>query len=233
MKISVVIPVYNEEKYIENCLNSLMEQEEKPDEIIIVNNNCTDKTVSIVKKFSGVKVINEKKQGIIPARNSGFDLASGYIITRCDADTILPSDWIKNIKKNFTNDKSIIAVSMPILIHDILFGDKFIFLFYLYMFIPMLVIGFYPLLGPSMAVKKITWEKIRQELCTDPKKVHEDLDLSFHIRKLGKVYHDKNNLVLTSGRRIKNNPLSFFGEYPKRFFLMLKGHWLPNIFSTS
>lgn len=89
----------------------------------------------------------------------------------------------------------------------------------------MIVMGHYPLPGPSMAVKKSAWEKIKGELCTDPKKVHEDLDLSFHIKKLGKVYHDKNNLVLTSGRRIKDNPLSFFGEYTWRFFKMSISHY--------
>ena len=56
MKVSVVIPVYNEEKYIKNCLESLMKQEEKPDEIIVVDNNCTDETINIVKKYNGIKI---------------------------------------------------------------------------------------------------------------------------------------------------------------------------------
>ena len=63
MKVSVVIPVYNEEKKISNCLNSLMKQDEKPDEIIVVDNNCIDKTISIVKKYATVKIIQEKKTG--------------------------------------------------------------------------------------------------------------------------------------------------------------------------
>ena len=54
MKVSVVIPVYNEEKYIKNCLESLMKQEEKPDEIIVVDNNCTDETINIVKKYGKI-----------------------------------------------------------------------------------------------------------------------------------------------------------------------------------
>lgn len=224
MKVSVVIPVYNEEKYIKNCLDSLMKQEEKPDEIIVVDNNCTDKTVSIVKKYQGIKIIQEKKQGIIPARNTGFDRTAGDIIARCDADAVLPPNWIKNIKNSFLKDESIVAVSMPVLIHDLPFGDKFLFLFYLYMFIPRIFIGHYPLVGPSMAIKKTAWEKIKRELCTDSKKIHEDIDLSFHIKKLGKVYHDKRNLVLTSGRRIRYNPWSFFGEYTIRFFKMLPNH---------
>ena len=51
MKISVVIPVYNEEKYIKNCLDSLMKQEEKPDEIIVVDGKSKDKTKLIIKSF--------------------------------------------------------------------------------------------------------------------------------------------------------------------------------------
>ena len=224
MKISVVIPVYNEEKYIKNCLDSLMKQEEKPDEIIVIDNNCTDNTTNVVKKYKNIKVIRERKQGIIAARNAGFDHAQGNIIARCDADTILPVKWVKNIKQHFLEDELIVAISMPILIHDIPGGNKFLLLFYLYMFIPRIIMGLYPLLGPSYAVKKSAWEKIKNEVCFDDNIVHEDIDLSFHIKKLGKIYHDKKTIVLTSGRRLKHNPLSFFGEYTLRFFKMLKNH---------
>ncbi len=225
MKISVVIPAHNEEKSIESCLNSLLKQTIKPYEIIVVDNNSTDKTAQIVKKYKNVKIVLEKNKGIIPARNTGFDKAKGEIIARCDADTIVPSEWIEKIDKVFTNNDSIIASSMPVWVHDIPpFSYKFLFIFYLYMAIPRFFIGHYPLLGPSMAVRKATWDRIKNELCTDAKEVHEDLDLSFHVKKLGKVYHDRSNLVLTSGRRIKYNPWSFFGEYTIRFFKMLKNH---------
>src|ERR1035437_9820650 len=89
MKVSVVIPAYNEEKYIGACLDSLMDQKEKPDEIIVVNNNSTDNTAKIVKKYP-VRLINEEQQGMIPARNRGFNEAKFEIIARTDADTILP-----------------------------------------------------------------------------------------------------------------------------------------------
>lgn len=224
MKTSVVIPVYNEEKRIKKCLESLMKQSEKPDEIIVVDNNCTDGTIKIVKEYKKIIIVKEKKQGILIARNTGFDQAKNDIIARCDADTILPHDWIKNIKQSFSKDKNIVAVSMPLFINDYGFNDKFAFIFYIYMFIPMVLIGHYPLIGPSMAVKKSAWEKIKKELCTDQNQVHEDLDISFHIKKLGRIYHDKKNLVLTSGRRIVGNPLSFFGEYTFRFFKMYFSH---------
>lgn len=52
MRVSLVIPIYNEEKYIKKCLDSVKCQVEKPDEIIVVDNNSTDNTVNIAKKYN-------------------------------------------------------------------------------------------------------------------------------------------------------------------------------------
>jgi glycosyltransferase involved in cell wall biosynthesis len=224
MKVSVVIPVYNEEKRIKKCLDSLVNQSEKPDEIIVVDNNCTDGTIGIVKKYKEVTIVKESKQGILFARNAGFDRATGDVIARSDADTILPANWIKSIKQAFMKDKNIIALSTPVFVYGFGFMDIFSFFYYAYMFIPMMMMGHYPLVGPSMAIKRSIWEKVREELCTDQVKVHEDLDVSFHIKKLGVIYHDKKNLVFTSGRRMLYSPASFFGEYTYRFFKMYFSH---------
>src|SRR6266567_2953645 len=94
LRISVVIPVYNEEKYLGKCLDSLMRQNVKADEIIVVDNNSTDNSVAIAKKYP-IRVVFEKTQGMIPARNHGFNEARYEIIARTDADTILPVNWIK------------------------------------------------------------------------------------------------------------------------------------------
>jgi len=134
MKVSVVIPVYNEEKYIENCLNSLMKQEEKPDEIIVVDNNCTDQTIFCVKKYRDIKIIKEKKQGIIAARNAGFNHAQGDIIARCDADAIMPKNWVKKIKNDFAENKKIVAVTPVFQLFDISLINKSLIPFYIYNF---------------------------------------------------------------------------------------------------
>src|SRR3990167_8238578 len=104
MKISVVIPVHNEENYIAACIKNLLNQTRLPDEIIVVNNNSTDKTVQIVKQFEQVKLIHEKKQGITPARNAGYSAASGDIIARTDADSQPPRGWIRRIEQTFTKE---------------------------------------------------------------------------------------------------------------------------------
>src|SRR3989338_4789980 len=213
MKVSIIIPVYNEEKYIKNCLDSLMNQTEKPDEIIVIDNNCIDKTISIVKKYKGIKIILEKKQGIIPTRNAGFNLASGDIIARCDADSILPSNWIKEIKASFEN-KEAVGFASSVIFYDLPLVNRSFFPSNLFYFSSKLILGFYSLVGPAMAVRKNVWEKIRNEVCLDDKKVHEDIDLSIHIKKYGNIILNKNVVIKISGRRIKYNLLSFFIEYP-------------------
>lgn len=102
MKITLVIPVYNEEQYIAGCLDSIAKQKIRPDEVIVVDNNCTDNTLLIVKKYPFVQVKHEEKQGMIAARNAGFNAASHEIIARCDADTQLPTNWIK-FKRSYSS----------------------------------------------------------------------------------------------------------------------------------
>jgi len=224
MKVSVIIPVYNEEKFIKNCLDSLMKQEEKPDEIIVVDNNCVDKTIEIVKKYKNIRIIKEKNQGIVPARNTGFNCAKGNVLVKCDADSILPVDWIKNIKNDFSQDSSLCGISMPICLNDVPIIRQSTFIFYTYMLIPRLMIGVYPFFGPSYAIKKIVWNKVKDKICLDDTKVHEDIDLCLHVKKYGKIFHDGRTIVASSARRIINNPLSFFGEYNIRFFKMFFSH---------
>ncbi|MEK7633920.1 MAG: glycosyltransferase family A protein [Patescibacteria group bacterium] len=224
MKVSVVIPVYNEEKYVKNCLDSLMKQEKKPDEIIVVDNNCTDKTISMVKKFKDVKIIQEKKQGIVHARNAGFNAATSEILARCDADTIMPVDWIKKIKNDFLKNNKIVGITPTFYIFDIPLVNKSLIPSKTFYFFSKLIIKIPSLIGPSMVITKAIWNKIKNEVCSDDESVHEDVDLAIHISKYGQIYLDQSIIVKISGRRIKYNPLSFFIEYPLRFFKMLKNH---------
>lgn len=217
LKVSVVIPVYNEEKYIANCLESLTQQEEKPDEIIVVNNNCRDQTISIAKNFP-IRVINEKKQGMIPARNTGFEAARYTLIARCDADSVLPSNWIKTIKHTFKT-QSIDALSGPLYMYDILDLAKDFNVQVITNLAGFFkaVKGHAALSGPNMALTKDIWERVKNELCTDETQFHEDMDLAIHIHHIGgKIRYDNDLLVGTSARRMKHNLYSMYVDYPIR-----------------
>lgn len=225
MKISLVIPVYNEEKYIKNCLQTIINQKVKPDEVIIVDNNSQDNSLKIISNFYNklpLKIIHEKKQGIIFARNKGFNIASGDIIVRTDADAQQKNDWLYQIKKNFSK-KNINALTGPVVFYDLPFQFPFYSKILIYLF--KIITGYFPLFGPGLAITKKAWQKIKNEVCLDHKKVHEDMDLSIHLNNKGfKIHYDPNFISYASGRRIKNNPLSFFIEYPLRVLRMLLLH---------
>lgn len=223
MKISLVIPVYNEEKYIAGCLDSIARQKKAPDEVIIVNNNCTDGTLSIIQRYPFVRVIRETKQGMIAARNAGFNAAVYEVIARCDADTKLPPYWISRIHRNFARYK-IDALTGPIMFYDAPIKTSLIARAYLDMMKP-LHRGKETLVGPNMIITKEMWEKVKNNVCLNDKQVHEDIDLAYHIHEAGGVIKRDDRLVVyTSSRRIKKNPHSFFGEYPVRFMKTLLYH---------
>jgi len=225
MKVSLIIPVFNEEKYITLCLESLEKQIEKPNEIIIVDNNCTDNTINIVKKYKKIlpiKIVKEKKKGVVFAKNKGFSKAKGDILARCDADSILPKNWIKKIKEDFSKNK-IDGLTGPIIFYD--FFLKTSFFSKIYLILMKILQKGETLLGPNMAISKKIWEKIKKEVCFDEKNIHEDIDLSLHILKNnGKIIYDFNLIVYASSRRIVKTPWIFFLNYPWRLIKNLFSH---------
>lgn len=222
MTISVVIPACNEAQYIGRCLNGLRHQTISPDEIIVVNNNSRDATVAIAEKY-GAHIIHEKKQGMIYARNAGFNAVRSDIIARCDADTIAAHDWIERIGYNFKNH-TIDAVSGPIFFHDLPMMKTFNLPSRMYAQFMKKIQQHETLLGPNLALTKDMWIKIREEVCLDDTAVHEDMDLAIHIKKYGSIKFDPKLFVWTSSRRMRNNPFSFFVEYPIRWVKTLKDH---------
>jgi glycosyltransferase involved in cell wall biosynthesis len=222
MTISVIIPAYNEEAYIKKCLASVMDQKVKASEVIVVNNNSNDKT-SLIASEMGAKVVNEKVQGMIPARNRGFDEATGDIIARIDADTLVPSDWLKRIKTDFESHEYD-ALTGPIVFGDLFKKPTSTLPSKIYLeTLRIMTRGRRYLQGPSMYLTKDIWLKVRENVSIDESKVHEDLDLSLKIIKAkGKIGFDPDLIVQISARRIKSHPESFLVEYPIR---ILKTFW--------
>lgn len=219
MSISVVIPVYNEEKYIGKCLESIASQIEKPDEVIVVDNNCTDKTVEIAQKFD-VKIVKEKKQGMIQARNAGFNAAKYEIIARTDADAILPLGWISKIKEHF-KDSTIGALSGPASYFGSSFMSKASIIISSAVFRGSgFLLGHPMLFGPNIGLRRSAWEKVKDKVCLSDREVHEDVDLAIHIAKITKIKFDQNLVIRTTRGRWKK----ILTEYIVRFIKMLSSH---------
>lgn len=92
-KISIIVPVYNVEKYVEKCIESIMSQSYRNLEIIIVNDGSTDRSGEIcgcyAKKDDRIIMVHQENQGLSMARNKGIDIATGEYIGFIDSD-----DWI-------------------------------------------------------------------------------------------------------------------------------------------
>jgi glycosyltransferase involved in cell wall biosynthesis len=220
MKISVVICAYNEEQYLANCLQSVTGQMEKPHEVILVNNNSTDGTRVIAERFE-VKIIDEPKKGLIAARNTGFSAAKGDIIARCDADTIVPPDWVEKIRINF-EQREIDGLSGPVQFYDLHSSTTYMVKMYLNT-MHILQQDHHTMVGPNMMLTKSIWNKVKDNVCLDDTEVHEDIDLAIHIKKAGgEIFIDNDLVVQSSARRIKNKPVSFFSEYPLRALKTLR-----------
>lgn len=97
--VTIVVPMYNVEKYIEKCLNSLINQTYKNIEIIIINDGSKDNSLSIAEKKakgdSRIKIISQPNQGLSAARNAGIDNASGSYICFVDSDDFVHQDYVK------------------------------------------------------------------------------------------------------------------------------------------
>lgn len=225
VKISVVIPVYNEEKYIAACLDSIFAQIDQPDEVIIVDNNCTDNSMTLAKGYP-VRIIKEEKQGMIPARNKGFNSARYEIVARTDADTVVPEDWITKIKKHFQKNHNLVAVtgSGNFLADMSLVRKKTYRQFEKLYHKSFLQIFHHPILvGPNMAIRKSAWMKVRDEVCVEDSIVHEDADLAIHLGYIGTIIFDKNLTVNSSSRRWKRMNASQI-EYFYRYLRTLQHH---------
>jgi glycosyltransferase involved in cell wall biosynthesis len=99
--ISIIVPVFNAEQYLEKCLNSIIEQTFEAIELIIVNDGSTDGSYKIIKsysqKYKNVKVINQKNQGVVKARIKGYTASQGEYIGWVDADDFVELDMYKKM----------------------------------------------------------------------------------------------------------------------------------------
>jgi len=115
MFLSVVIPAYNEERYLGRCLEALRAQSYPASgfEILVVDNGSTDNTGEIARRF-GARVVCEPRKGVARARQRGFEAARGEIIASTDADTRVPSHWLARIASHFKADPALGAVYGPV-----------------------------------------------------------------------------------------------------------------------
>jgi glycosyltransferase involved in cell wall biosynthesis len=197
--VSVIMPTLNEERYIENCLKALKNQDYKGKyEIIVADGMSKDATVKIAKKYAD-KVIRVKKRGIAAGRNAGAKVAKGKIFLFIDADTIAPFNLITEIAKNFR--KNVVGVACPILPLSSSLIDFLLYWIFNQFVRVSIKIKKPKVAGACCAYRRDAFEKIggfNEEIET-----LEDFDVSKRIIKFGEIKFLDSVFVLTSTRRIR------------------------------
>lgn len=210
MKVSVIIPAHNEQAYIEDCLRSLLAQTRLPDEILVVDNNCSDDTVKLAKSFDGVQIIKENRQGIPFANKRGLDMARGDLLVRIDADTRLPSNWLRNVVVLF-KDLRVAAVTGPGYFYDLpLLKAIHIALLTVYFGWWRIIQGHHTLWASNMAIRRSVWQKVSSQVCLH-QQIHEDFDLALHLGRTHQIIFNSKLMAAVSLRRLRR--IREYGNY--------------------
>ena len=197
--ISVIIPTFNEEENIAQCLVSLSHQNiPRTDyEIIVVDGGSKDSTCEIAKKYADqVFVQTSKKVG--GARNDGVKVAKGDIVATTDADCILPPHWIKTLAEDF-KDPNVVQIYGPVYPIEEGIGNRFsLLLANTFARIGYYSKTFYYTLGCNTAFRKDAFNRAGMYRCID---AGDDLEIAMRMKDEGTIYFDNRLNVGFSMRR--------------------------------
>ncbi len=211
MKISIIIPVYNEADRLDACLQAIRNQAEQVFEVIVVDNASTDQSATIARSYDFVTVLSENRQGVVFARDTGFNAAHGDILGRIDADTLIPTDWTSTITKLFA-DTRLSAVSGSIHYYDQAWwrsGDKIDNFCRKHLARVLSRSNTVFLQGANLALRRDAWQSIRHTMC-HLDGIHEDFDLAIHLQIKGfTVRFDERLHAGISSRRADSDILTF------------------------
>lgn len=228
--ISFVIPAHNEEKYIGQCLDSILYQAKKSPyefEIIVVNNASADRTVEIVSSYPTVRLVNESRKGLPYARQAGF-LASKYpLIANVDADVIMGRGWIEKAVKEFSTNEKLAALSGPYIYHDLPRATNILVWSYYALGFIVSRFNYYILRtgamiqGGNFVLRRSVLDSVGG-FNTSIDFYGEDTDIAKRIMKVGEVKFSFLFPISTSGRRLKGEGVIKMGiKYIANYFWVI------------
>lgn len=202
--ITVIIPAFNEASYLPSCLTALNDQTYPKESyhVIVIDNNSTDATAHIARKF-GAEVMTEKKQGYIYALNTGLRNAQGDIIAVTDADTQVHRDWIEKIVETFQNDDVVAAAGSVHFTPAATFTKHLLHYSYALFLLVNFSLNKPHLYGANMVVRKKTFDLVKK--LDERYRIGGDVHLGLQLKKFGKVVYNKEMQVTTSLRRYSRN----------------------------
>jgi len=212
LHVSLVIPAYNDERYLKAALDSVARQTLMPDEVIVVDNNSTDNTVAVAESYPFVKVIKEEQQGVGYANHRGFLAAKNELIGRIDADSVLSANWIETAVQYFELHDSATAITGKCYFYDYPFR-RALSLYHVFWqnYVQSLIAGTTMLWASNMVIRKSVWESV---ISKQPiQSIHEDIDMSLKLKKAGYTVKRLPNLIVSVSLIRDQTSLAYVWEY--------------------
>lgn len=208
VRVSVVIPVLDDALALRCCLERIAAQTVAPLEVVVVDNGSSDDSAAVARA-TGARVVTEPVRGIPAAAARGYDEARGDVIARCDADSLVPADWVERIATAFALDPRLDAITGPGRFHDLPRGWAGIasVAYAIGIFgVAGAAIANVPVWGSNMAVRRSAWLAIADRVARDDAALHDDLDLSMRLGPAARVRLDPRLRVEAEGRIFHSRP---------------------------
>lgn len=205
LSVSVVVPVKDDAQALVRCLRLLAQQTVLPHEVIVVDNGSSDNS-AVVAAAHGAVVVPEPAPGIPAAASRGYDAARGDVIARCDADSAPPPDWVEHIVGRMAASPHLDALTGTGRFYDLpRWSGPALRGLYLgsYYVLVHAALGHTAVWGSNMALRRRTWEEVRELVHRDDPELHDDMDLAFVLGPLRSVRYDRTLVVGVSGRSLR------------------------------
>ncbi len=232
MRLSFVVPAYNEEAYLPDCLDSILKQTRdlaEPAEIIVVNNASTDRTREVALGFRGVRVVDEPRKGLTFARQAGFAASTGELIANVDSDSRLTPNWVAKVLKAFGEEPRLAALSGPFIYYDLTPQQRvsvrifYTVAFLVYAFNRWVLRAGGMVQGGNFVLRRSALEEIGG-FDTSISFYGEDTDIARRVNRVGMVRFTFGLKMFSSARRLKKEGMMTMAwRYTLNYFWTMFG----------
>ncbi|HUY62649.1 MAG TPA: glycosyltransferase family A protein [Candidatus Paceibacterota bacterium] len=241
MRISIVIPAYNEEKRLPGCLAAVERELARTPcdaEVIVVNNASTDRTGEVARSHAWVRVVDESRKGLVQARDAGYAVSSGDIIAHVDSDTLMPEGWLATVLAEFERNDRLAALSGPYIYYDLpLMHRALTRVFYLTGYLSHVINHHIlhtgaMLQGGNFVVRRTHFDAAGG-FDTSIKFYGEDTDIARRISRVGRVKWTFKLPMHTSGRRLAKDGIVKAGvRYAANYvYTLVRGKPLTEVYT--
>ena len=222
MRLSIIVPAYNEQDYLPDCLHHVLAEVARygrPDEVevLVVDNASTDGTAAVVAAIPGVRLVREPRKGLTRARQAGLEAAEGAVVGYVDADTRMPPGWIDSVLGAFSVP-GVVCVSGPYIYYDAAWRQRaMVRLYWWLLAMPAYWATRYMAVGGKFAASGAALREIGG---FDPEIAFygEDTDIARRLAKAGRVRFLLRLAMPTSARRLAAEGMaSTAGTYMANF----------------